>query len=369
MKIRPIIFVQSQDSISGYGIADFSKIKDIRNLSSSVSPPYLILGITPVSYGDFILKVDAVYNDGKEELTTTLESEIQNLGLFLSSDMLREGTIPEKLSQYLSLFEEGDVRGMALTSLRDTSGFIGDPTDTPEQMALDAFVIGVAGYMTSLKFLLEDRVYSNLPFPFTLPFHVVNESVLNANTFKYICHPSTAMTTHSQYSSTRVLMDQILRFCNEWSPLFDDGPELDMNTAIIDTVSGYCKLSVMEMSEFQRNMLGLRDEMSNIQNQLTSGKEEMKEEMNEMKSEIQSEVNYMTSGLEDKINKIFQEKLENFKEEIRDIFLEETRNALTTLKTQVSEYKELQNKEMKEKEWERRSKRKERRKHKTHDKY
>lgn len=346
MKIRPIIFVQSQGPVSGYGVADFSKIEDVRDLGASISPPYLILAITPSEDGEHIARVSAVYNDGEEEIMATLDSEIGNLQSFLNSDILREGSIPEKLQQYLSLFEERDVRGMALRSLMDTSGFIRDPAATSQQMALDAFVVGVAGYMASLKFLLEDRVYSELPFSFTLPFHTVDENVLNANTFKYMCHPSTAITTHSQYSKGRVLMDQILRFCNEWSPLFDDGPERDMNTAVIDTVSGYCKLSVTEMSEFQREMLSIQDEMANIQSLLESGemlrdiKEEMDEVKREMKEEVRAEFENVSVDVESRINVILEEKLESFREEISSIFAEAKAEAFRELKLSSSELEE-----------------------------
>jgi len=335
-KVRPLIYVQSDTSLHGYGIADFSRLRDPKPVEESLTPPYLILYVEPNESGRDVGAARAIYHDGNRRFTTTLNNEVQNVGLFLNSETLKEGNLADKVAQYLSFYSEADVSDMARDPLVDTSGAIMNPTvDNPLQMGLDAFVIGVAGYLASLKFLLEDDVYANLPFSFSLPFHTVNENVLNTNMFKYMSHPCTAVVTHSTYCSSRLLLDHILRFCNEWGPIFDDGPTMDFTPSILDTVSGYCKLTVTDMSDFQQNALMLRDEMSNLQSELRTGGEEMLEN-------VKTNVKHMVSLLRDemvkefkdreqrmriKMEDLFEEKLDDFRTEIQDIFLEEMKNA------------------------------------------
>lgn len=335
-KVRPMIYVQSDTSLQGYGIADFSKLTDPKTVEDSLEPPYLLLYIEPGESTRSIGAVRAVYHDGERQFSKSLNNEVQNIGLFLNSETLKEGSLTDKVTQYLSFYSEADVSDMARNPIIDTSGTIVNPlTDNPLQMGLDAFVIGVSGYLASLKFLLEDDVYSNLPFSFTLPFHTVNENALNTNMFKYMSYPCTAVVTHSTYCSSRLLLDHILRFCNEWGPIFDDGPTLDFNASILDTVSGYCKLIVTDMSEFQQNTLTLRDEMSNLQSELKNGGEEMLENVKsgiqhmvsllkgELTKEFEDREQTMRSNMED----FFEEKLDEFRTEIQDIFLEEMKRA------------------------------------------
>lgn len=245
---------------------------------------------------------------------------------------------------------------MARNPLVDTSGAIVNPVvDNPLQMGLDAFAIGVVGYLASLKFLLEDDVYANLPFSFTLPFHTVNENVLNTNMFKYMSYPCTAVVTHSTYCSSRLLLDHILRFCNEWGPIFDDGPKMDFIPSILDTVSGYCKLTVTDMSDFQQNTLILRDEMSNLQSELRTGGEEMLENVktnvqhmvsllkDEMVRDFEDREQRMRSKMED----LFEEKLDEFRTEIQDIFLDEMKRASKEQRVSISDREDEKRKQKK----------------------
>jgi hypothetical protein len=85
-------------------------------------------------------------------------------------------------------------------------------------------------------------------------------------------YPSTALTTHVSdvTAPTRILFEQILTFCNEWGPIFDEGPNVDCSSVILDTMSGYCKLAVSDISDFQRSRLYFQDEMHNIQQDFQS---------------------------------------------------------------------------------------------------
>lgn len=354
-KVRPLIYVQSDTSLHGYGIADFSRLRDPKTVEESLTPPYLILYIEPNESRRDVGAARAVYHDGTRQFTTTLNNEVQNVGLFLNSETLKEGNLADKVAQYLSFYSETDVSDMARDPLEDTSGAVVNPTvDNPLQMGLDAFVIGVSGYLASLKFLLEDDVYANLPFSFTLPFHTVNENVLNTNMFKYMAHPCTAVVTHSTYCSSRLLLDHILRFCNEWGPIFDAGPAMDFTPSILDTVSGYCKLTVTDMSDFQQNTLTLRDEMSNLQSELRNGGEEILENVktgmehmvsllkDEMAKEFEDREQHMRSKMED----LFEEKLDEFRTEIQDIFLEEMKR---TSRSTISREKDREDEKRKQK--------------------
>lgn len=319
LEIRPAVFVQSQGSISGYGIlSEGNGAMIINSLGSSITPPYFLLTVTPSSDFQNVDSVTAIYNDGEGDMTVVLKSEVRNLQNLLNSDILPEGSIPEKIQSYLSLYGESDVQGMVLQPLSDTSGMILDPMSTTNQMALDSFIVGVGSYIASLKFLLDDRVYSELPFSFTLPFHSVDENVLNANTFRYMCQPAAAIATHSQYCKGRILLSQILRFCNEWSPLFDDGPAQDMNVSLRDTMAGYCKLSVSEMSTFQKEMLSFRDEMSNMRSVLDSS-----DVPNDIREEVEEMMHQTRDALEEEIDLLLEKKLKHFRKQIRDIITEE----------------------------------------------
>jgi len=355
-KVRPLIYVQSDTSLHGYGIADFSRLRDPKTVEESLNPPYLILYIEPTKSGRDVGAARAIYHDGNRQFTTTLNNEVQNVGLFLNSETLKEGNLAEKAAQYLSFYSETDVSDMARDPLVDTSGAIVNPVvDNPLQMGLDAFVIGVVGYLASLKFLLEDDVYANLPFSFTLPFHKVNENVLNTNMFKYMSYPCTAVVTHSTYCSSRLLLDHILRFCNEWGPIFDDGPKMDFIPSILDTVSGYCKLTVTDMSDFQQNTLILRDEMSNLQSELRTGGEEMLENVktnvqhmvsllkDEMVRDFEDREQRMRSKMED----LFEEKLDEFRTEIQDIFLDEMKRASKEQRVSISDREDEKRKQKK----------------------
>lgn len=323
LKIRPTIFVQSQGPVSGYGLLnDENGAMNINSLGSSVSPPYFLVTVTPSPDSQNVESVTAIYNDGEGDISVTLDSEIRNLQHLLNSDILPEGSISQKIHSYLSLYGESDVQDMVLQSLSDTSGMIMDPVATTNQMALDSFIIGVVSYVASLKFLLEDRVYSELPFSFTLPFHSVDENVLNANTFRYICQPATAIATHSQYCKGRILMSQILRFCNEWSPLFDDGPSQDMNVSLRDTMAGYCKLSVSEISACQREMLSFRDEMANMRSVLDSS-----DVPNDVREEVDEMMYKARDSIEEEIDILLERKLKRFRKQIRDIVSEEIESA------------------------------------------
>jgi len=355
-KVRPLIYVQSDTSLHGYGIADFSRLRDPKTVEESLNPPYLILYIEPTESERDVGAARAIYHDGNRQFTTTLNNEVQNVGLFLNSETLKEGNLAEKTAQYLSFYSETDVSDMARNPLVDTSGAIVNPVvDNPLQMGLDAFAIGVVGYLASLKFLLEDDVYANLPFSFTLPFHTVNENVLNTNMFKYMSYPCTAVVTHSTYCSSRLLLDHILRFCNEWGPIFDDGPKMDFIPSILDTVSGYCKLTVTDMSDFQQNTLILRDEMSNLQSELRTGGEEMLENVktnvqhmvsllkDEMVRDFEDREQRMRSKMED----LFEEKLDEFRTEIQDIFLDEMKRASKEKRVSISDREDEKRKQKK----------------------
>jgi len=355
-KVRPLIYVQSDTSLHGYGIADFSRLRDPKTVEESLNPPYLILYIEPTESEKDVGAARAIYHDGNRQFTTTLNNEVQNVGLFLNSETLKEGNLAEKTAQYLSFYSETDVSDMARNPLVDTSGAIVNPVvDNPLQMGLDAFAIGVVGYLASLKFLLEDDVYANLPFSFTLPFHTVNENVLNTNMFKYMSYPCTAVVTHSTYCSSRLLLDHILRFCNEWGPIFDDGPKMDFIPSILDTVSGYCKLTVTDMSDFQQNTLILRDEMSNLQSELRTGGEEMLENVktnvqhmvsllkDEMVRDFEDREQRMRSKMED----LFEEKLDEFRTEIQDIFLDEMKRASKEQRVSISDREDKKRKQKK----------------------
>lgn len=355
-KVRPLIYVQSDTSLHGYGIADFSRLRDPKTVEESLNPPYLILYIEPTESERDVGAARAIYHDGNRQFTTTLNNEVQNVGLFLNSETLKEGNLAEKTAQYLSFYSETDVSDMARNPLVDTSGAIVNPVvDNPLQMGLDAFAIGVVGYLASLKFLLEDDVYANLPFSFTLPFHTVNENVLNTNMFKYMSYPCTAVVTHSTYCSSRLLLDHILRFCNEWGPIFDDGPKMDFIPSILDTVSGYCKLTVTDMSDFQQNTLILRDEMSNLQSELRTGGEEMLENVktnvqhmvsllkDEMVRDFEDREQRMRSKMED----LFEEKLDEFRTEIQDIFLDEMKRASKEQRVSISDREDEKRKQKK----------------------
>ncbi len=344
--VRPIIYVQSDTSMKGYGIADFSRIKDTKVIEDLLTPPYLILCIEPNEHSAGIETVRAVYNDGIRRFRKSL-TDVQNVDLFLNSDSLKsEGSLADKVTQYLSFYDETDVADLTLSTITDTTGMIRDPTSSPVQMGVDAFVIGVAGYLAGLNFLLEDDVYTTLPFPFTLPFHTVADNTLNTNMFKYISYPCTAVVTHSTYCASRLLLDHILKFCNEWGPIFDEGPVLDFSTVILDTVSGYCKLTVSDLSEFHQNSLYLRDELANLNTNLhTSGKEVLETlethlavSISTFKEDLctlfaQKEADWMRKEkslaqkektFREKMDILFKEKVIAFRAEMQDIFCEES---------------------------------------------
>lgn len=360
IKVRPIIYVQSNTELNGYGIADFGKVKDTTSIESSVDAPYLVLFIEPSPSGDSVQQVQAVFNDGMNRYTKTLDTEVQNVGLFLNSETLKQSTsLVDKVNQYLSFYTEQDVLGMSLPPVTDNTGFIVDPTSSLSQMGMDAFVIGMAGYLASLTFLMEEDIYSNLPFPFTLPFHTVGENVLNTNMFKYMSYPCTAVVTHSTYCDSRILFDQILRFCNEWGPIFDDGPVLDFSTAVMDTTSGYCKLVVTDLSTFQENILFMRDEMVNTQTEIVdiardtrnTAEQQIREMRNSIEeirtstsqqfigvlNEIQTQINLVFAQkeamLKQNIENMIAKELVEFREKVQNIFLEEFEEVSSSIKS------------------------------------
>ena len=187
--IRPIVYVNSDTSIKGYGILDFSSFQSSKIIEDQLKAPYMILFIEPSEDGANIRSVRAIYHNGEQQFSVVLNSEIQNVGLFLNSETLKEGTLADKVSQYLSFYNVGDISALLIPPISDTSegsSIISTPSGTILQQGIDAFVIEIAGYLAALNFLLEDDVYRTLPFHFTLPYYAVNENVLNTNMFKYI---------------------------------------------------------------------------------------------------------------------------------------------------------------------------------------
>lgn len=332
MSARDIIYVQSDDGVHGYGtVRNSSNISAIEN---SLKPPYVMMHIK--SSGGDIERVSYIFHDSSERYDRTMTSEVSNISLFLNSESLSQsGSLCEKVSQYLSFYSEADVLLMTVPPLTDTSGLLTDPTSSSSSMGVDAFIIGVCGYMGSMSMLMDEKVYGSIPFPFTLPFHTIGENVLNVNMFKYMSYPCTAVVTHSTYTPSRILFDHILKFCNEWGPLFDEGPPVDMNSSVMDTITGQCKLIVDDMSTYQNNMVFMRDELTNVYTeikdsfdeinerttkQLLSARDEIKEEMNKYFKEKERR-------LKREINDFITDKLELFRKDLEDLFVEEFSNA------------------------------------------
>lgn len=353
-KIRSLIYVCDSNGIKGYGIVTSDKITDTRTVETSLSAPYFALFINPSKDEENIESVYASYSDGDRRYTKMLDTEVQNIGLFLNSDTLKQsGSLSEKVSQYLSFYTNTDVLALSVDPIGDTDGLISSPSSSSTQMGVDAFVIGVSGYLIACNFLMEEDVYMTLPFTFTLPFHTVGENLLNTNMFKYMSYPSTAVVTHSTYCSPRVLFEHILQFCNEWGPIFDDGPIVDFNPAIMDTTAGYCKLVVSDLSMFQENTLFMRDEMMNMQTEmkntiesftksttrqmqdqrsLISGEVERvltqkADEMQELKNNIERIFDRKSRELQQMVDEIVAEKLTTFQLEIQDILIEELKRS------------------------------------------
>ena len=194
-RIRPIVYVNS-DSIRGYGILDFGKIQNAQVIEDQLAAPYMALFIEPSEDGENIMSARAIYNDGNQRFSNILNMELQNVSLFLNSETLKEGSLVDKISQYLTFYNENDLTAQLLPVLSDTtdSSTVSTPTGNTTQRSIDSFVVGLASYLASLKLLLEDEIYRDLPFHFTLPYYNVNENCMNCNMFKYMCYPATALS-------------------------------------------------------------------------------------------------------------------------------------------------------------------------------
>jgi len=329
--VRSVVYISS-DSLRGYGLLDFSKLQDPQNIESSVASPYMayiVLFIESSEDGQDIKSARAIFNDGNQRYSVTLNSELQNIALFLNSETLKEGTLVDKISQYLSFYNEDDTSDHVLPFLSDTTGESGisTPKGSAAQLGIDAFVIGIVSYLSGLKFLLEDAIYRNLPFHFTLPYYSVNENAMNCNMFKYMSYPATAIATHTTISGYRILFEQILTFCNEWGPMFDEGPKLDFEPAILDTVAGYCKLTISDLSDFQRQMLYTQDKLNNVDQKITNSvdmaiettKSQIDETMSRFQNELAREFERKEEEMRYRIDILFNEKLDDFKDKICDL--------------------------------------------------
>jgi len=352
--IQPIIYVNS-NSIRGYGILDFERIQNSDVIENQLTAPYMVSFIESSEDGESIMSARVIFNDGNQRFSTTMNTELQNVSLFLNSETLKEGSLVDKISQYLTFYNENDLSALFLPFLSDTASnsTISVPTGSSVQKGVDSFVVGLVMYLAALKFLLEDNIYRDLPFHFTLPYYNVNENCMNCNMFKYMCYPATAIATHGVISGSRILFEQILTFCNEWGPVFDEGPAMDYEPAILDTVSGYCKLTVSDLSEFQRQMLYLQDHLSNSELEIRDTVDvvikETKEEINSTVSNFkdvlaeefarkEEEINVTVSNFKDvlaeefarkekemksRIDMIFAEKLDEFQVTIQDVSMKE----------------------------------------------
>lgn len=333
-RIRPIVYVNS-DSIRGYGILDFERVQNSDVIESQLTAPYMVSFIEASEDGESIMSARAIFNDGNQRFSTTLNTELQNVSLFLNSETLKEGSLVDRISQYLTFYNESDLSALLLPVLSDTTAnsTISVPTGSTVQSGVDGFVVGLVSYLAALKFLLEDNVYRDLPFHFTLPYYNVNENCMNCNMFKYMCYPATAIATHGVVSGSRILFEQILTFCNEWGPVFDEGPAMDYEPAILDTVSGYCKLTISDLSEFQRQMLYLQDQLSNSEEQIRGtvsvvieeAKEEIDSTVSNFKSVLAAEFARKEEEMKSRIDMIFTEKLDEFQVTIQDMLAKELR--------------------------------------------
>jgi len=62
-----------------------------------------------------------IFNDGNQRFSTTMNTELQNVSLFLNSETLKEGSLVDKISQYLTFYNENDLSSLFLPFLSDTA--------------------------------------------------------------------------------------------------------------------------------------------------------------------------------------------------------------------------------------------------------
>lgn len=111
----------------------------------------------------------------------------------------------------------------------------------------DIFIMGVATYLGFLALLEIPEMWDEMPFQFTLPTSVMSGNTLNNNMFRYLQHP---LAASRKVAPTHLLMmiDLVISFMNSWGDFFDDGPEVEIERSLLETVTGFSH-SIIEKAD------------------------------------------------------------------------------------------------------------------------
>jgi hypothetical protein len=334
-RVQNLIFVQNNEDLFGYGYLDFQGEMDadgelmvLKMLRQSVTPPYLLVSVESNEEGDGVQSTHVWFHTSDDLHSFVLQEEVRDVSLSLSSDLFSEGggSLPEKIQKYLAMYgSESDLANTSiLPALSDDQQRIVSPNkDNLPQRILDSFLIHTVTYLASLSLLMKDDIQQRLPFAFSLPYHSLQDQLLNVNVFQYLNPIAMAgLAAEKGHTSSHILFDRIIRFCNEWGHIFNsEGPKLDMQQSLMDTCSGYCSIVVQQASDLQERLDQAQEDVEHtIDCKLETIETRMQDLMDEQKKILHTFKQRLIEEVQCTIDEYIASKLETLPKPSSSVF-------------------------------------------------
>lgn len=245
---------------------------------------------------------DIIMLKGKYKLTGTFDFTIDdpdtigNIYNYLTDNPNISGGASHNLCEYLTAYIltiEKDEKEIISQTYKST------PSENRNinQIIFDGFIYGISTYITFLKLLTYDEIWDELPYQITLPAIIETGNILNQNMFKYMEIPLQTWGKTVK-GPLKFVIDQIINFMNIYGNLFDEGPTVDINKILLETVIGFSMNTIEKADK-------LKDDVKKINSDLLH-----------IKEKIDKSVKDNVNVLCEEANKVISNKIENLTHQI-----------------------------------------------------